>query len=231
MKIAWYGPEAPDGNPSRPTPRQLAALQSRFGVAPSDIDPRGQLRNAAAGVADFRRSGADDLVVIAPLAVLDHVLREGVRPIWSGAEVVDRSHPEAEWEVKGRWFRFTEFKRLTGLELKTEPAQPLRAKRPAVVAWLTRHTCDAAQRTALQALYGPGVVVKPHAGELGNARGTMGIIAGMNADDVVIVAPLSLIDELTKLAGGTGPLHGVMKDGRFVEFRRVIGLELQYEAV
>lgn len=221
MKIAWYGPGAP-------TPRQLARLGELFGDDVA-VELRGQIRNAADGAADYRRSGCDDLVVIAPLAVLDHLLREGLKPLWSDAEVVEASHPEREWEVKGRPFRFLGFKRLTALELKTEEPQPLGTKRPVRVAWVTRHRCDAAQLAALQDLYGPEVEVVRYTNELRGPQDLADVLKRIKAIDCVLVAPLSVFDGLCRQ--GIRPLRAVMDGSRFVELRRVTGLELRFEAV
>jgi hypothetical protein len=222
MKIAWFGP-APA------TPRQEAELRRLFGDT-CVTDFRGQLRNAAYAVADFRVSGADDLVVIAPLAVLDHLLHEGLRPLWAEAAECAASHPEREWAVKGKHFRFVGFRRLAGVELTTEVAKPLPARRPATVAWLSRHAVLPGQFDALRRLYGSDVRVRQHAAELRDAREAMEVVRRLGGDDVLLVGPLSLHDALAKLAG-VGPLRAIMEGDRFVEFRRVTGLKLQFEAV
>lgn len=222
MKIAWYGPGAP-------TPRQVVGLRGIYG---DDVvvDFVGAVGNAAATVAAFKRSGADDAVVVAPLAVCDKLLQEGMKPLWADAEVVDASHPEREWEVKGRHFRFLGFKRLVALDLKTEEPTALGSARPARVAWMTRHRCDAAQLSALQALYGADVEVVPATfGERDAAGDIAQTLRRLGAVDLVLVAPLSIFDALCKQS--IRPLKGVMERNRFVEFRRVTGLELRFEEV
>lgn len=220
MRIAWYGPGAA-------TPRQEAGLKELFG-ADTSIEFRGQIRNAEDGAADFRGSGCDDLVVIAPLAVLDHLLRQGIKPLWAEAEVVPASHPEAEWEVKGRHYRFVCFKRLTALTLQSETPKPLRvASQPVKVAWFTRHRCDAAQLAALQAMYGTEVQVVHQSREIHGPQDVAQAMKRVGATDCVLVAPLSIFDGLCKL--GIQPLRGLMDGQRFLEFRRVTGLELQFE--
>ncbi len=222
MQIAWYGP-------GQPSPRQLAGLREIYGDDVA-VDFCGQVRNAAVTVTAFRRSGADEAVVVAPLAVCDHLLREGLQPLWADAEVVDASHPEREWEVRGRHFRHLGFKRLVALDLKTEVPKALEVvTRPVRVAWFTRHHCEVGQMSALQALYGPDVeIVHARYGERGSADVAYAL-KSIQATDFVLVAPLSIFDALCKQ--GIHPLQGVMDGNRFVEFRRVTGLELRFEAV
>lgn len=58
----------------------------------------------------YKELQGEDLVVVAPLSVIDHLCRQGLKPLWAEMEIVKRE--DAEMEASGRFFRFKEFKRI-----------------------------------------------------------------------------------------------------------------------
>lgn len=220
MHIAWYGPAAQSA-------RQGELLQVHFPQLV--INYRGQAGNAARTVVDFRRSSADDLVMIAPRAVLEHVLREGVRPIWADAELCLPDHPERDIGPlpDGRCFRSTGYRRLVEMSFQTEVPTPLPIKgRVARVLALMSHIMSREEEDAIRALYPNATIIK-------DPRPFKGVpeirerFAQANADDLLSVAPLSIFGELC--GQGLQPLRGVMQVNRFLRLERVLALKEKFE--
>ena len=67
----------------------------------------------------FDHSGCDDLIVVAPYSVLDHLCRLGLRPLWSVNPEVQPGEPYS-FEFNRRYYRFDGFKRVVKLELVLE---------------------------------------------------------------------------------------------------------------
>lgn len=71
-------------------------------------------------VREFQRGGYDDILIVAPLSVIQEVARRGVKPLWAEMEQV--SPEEAETEASGRYYRFKEFRRIEEVKIIfTEP--------------------------------------------------------------------------------------------------------------
>jgi len=219
-KIAWYGPGAP-------SVRQMALLHQRFPQIA--IEYRGQAGNAARTAADYRGSCSDDLAVIAPRAVLEHLLREGLKPIWADAELCEADHPERDIGPlrDGRCFRSTGYRRLVEMRLETESPKPLPIKgRVARVLALLRHDMPREEEDAVRRLYPSAAIVK----DPRPFRGVQEIsdrLVSANADDLLLVAPLSIFGELCRQ--GIRPLRGVMQGDRFERLERVVELREVFE--
>jgi len=56
---------------------------------------------------------------VAPLWVIYHILKEGVKPLWADMEVID-DPAEADLEYRGRFYKFQGFKRISAIEIKYE---------------------------------------------------------------------------------------------------------------
>lgn len=122
MNIAWYSRHAP-------TSRQLASLRSLYG---NDVSINQDTRafDSADLIAErYRSSKADDLVVVAPLSVVQALVRRGVQPIWAEMECVASNHPNAEVRIKSRvgrvrYYRFIQFWRVRDIKLDLAPVEP-----------------------------------------------------------------------------------------------------------
>ncbi len=75
--------------------------------------------SAQAIEAVYRQGGYDDLVVVAPYSVLDHLCRLGLRPLWSVNPQVEATD---SWDFQhgGRFYKFERFARVVKLELVLE---------------------------------------------------------------------------------------------------------------
>jgi len=115
MKVYWMSRHAP-------LPSQIAELRRLFGEEvvieqdPKPFDSADDILNR------FRASGADELVIVAPLSVIAQIVQRGVKPLWAEMEVC--SPDEAEVEAAGRHYRFVRFRRIVGIEIKFEEVSP-----------------------------------------------------------------------------------------------------------
>jgi hypothetical protein len=212
------------------TPRQLALLQTQFG-ADVKLVHGGLIKNAQALAGAFRKSGADDLVVIAPMAMLEALLREGIRPIWPESEPCGESHPERDIKTRdGRCFRSTGFSRLVELRLEQEEPKALKVSRPpAKVLWAVReHRPETSAMVNLTDLYGADVQVDihPQGFTQGGHRAIAEEFRQGRYNDLVVVAPLPVFEGLTAL--GILPLK-VTLEGRTQRLSRVTGLTKRFE--
>lgn len=122
MTIAWYSRH-------EPTSRQLASLHQLFGP---DVVINQDTRafDAADIIARrYRESGADELVLVAPLHVVRVLVQRGIQPIWAQMEQCSASHPECEVSLKTRigrkrHYRFVQFWRVQGIHLDLAPITP-----------------------------------------------------------------------------------------------------------
>lgn len=117
MTIVWFSRH-------RPTRRQRQRLRELFGPELRLKRDKQPFDGADDVVARFRRSGADEMVVVAPLSVTRQILALGVRPILVEMRVCDAKHPQAEVVTNGRHYRFIRFYRLNRITLDTEELQP-----------------------------------------------------------------------------------------------------------
>jgi hypothetical protein len=101
-----------------PLPSQIRELKHLFGddvVIEQDPNP---FANADDIVQRFKTSGADELVVVAPLSVIAELVKRGIKPLWAEMKQVDAN--EAETEAAGRYYKFVKFRRIVGVEIKFE---------------------------------------------------------------------------------------------------------------
>lgn len=120
MNIIWFSRH-------HPTRRQRLRLRELYGTDVRILKDRRPFDNAQEVVARFRRSLADEMVVVAPLSVVRQLLLLGVRPIWAEMRTCTKTHPEAEVHVGGRkprHYRFVKFSRINGITLEVEELQP-----------------------------------------------------------------------------------------------------------
>ena len=110
----------------RPLPRQYAELRRLFGEVLVHHDA-----DAFASAEDikkrFDKGGYDDIVVVAPLWVIAHLLNLGIKPLYAQMDEV-KTAAGAEVTVRRldglHYFRFNRFRRLIEVELKFEELEP-----------------------------------------------------------------------------------------------------------
>ena len=115
-----------------PLPRQLAELEHHFPGYDLAIDGN-SFDGADDIISRYRRVAADELVVVAPLAVIRALTMRGVRPIFAEMRQVRcrgrDGQPNKEVEVRmgrrrPRCYRFERFHHVNGVDLKLEPLAP-----------------------------------------------------------------------------------------------------------
>jgi len=99
-----------------PLPAQLRELERLFGQVEVVQDPK-PFSSADDIVERFRLSGADDMLIVAPLSVIAAIVQRGVRPLW--AEMKQVFDPaEADTEANGRLYRFVRFRRIKDVRIE-----------------------------------------------------------------------------------------------------------------
>lgn len=111
--IAWFSRHAP-------LPVQLAELDRLFPghVLRRDIDP---FADADVVVERLRAMGAEEVVIVAPLSVLQALTERGIRPLRAVME--ECPGPERHLTSGGRSWRFLRFERVLGVKIITEPLE------------------------------------------------------------------------------------------------------------
>ena len=107
---------------SRHTPhqRQLVALREMYGqdaVIEQELRPFDDARQIARR---FREGGFDDMVIVAPLSVIQVLCNENIRMLWS--EAVEENDP-TKIEFRGarnQGYRFVRFRRIKRVVLEFE---------------------------------------------------------------------------------------------------------------
>lgn len=108
---------------------QMGALRRMFGPDVKVVEDPQPFDSAETIVRRYREGGYDNIIVVAPYSVLHRMVELGLRPLWAEAEVV--SDPsQADWETKGRHYRFLGFKRVKRLVLELEDLGPAARRKP-----------------------------------------------------------------------------------------------------
>lgn len=108
-KILWLSQH-------KPLLRQRKELEKLFGevIILQNVNP---FTNAKDIVRRYRTGGYDDLVVVAPLSVIERLCQMGLRPLWAEMEQV-QNDGSVEVTVRNRFYRFVEFKRIKAVRLE-----------------------------------------------------------------------------------------------------------------
>jgi hypothetical protein len=111
MKVYWMSRHEPLAS-------QIKELKRLFGDEVEIEQDPNPFSSADDIARRFRESGADELVVVAPLSVIAELVKRGIKPLWAEMQQVDAN--EAETEAAGRYYKFVKFKRIVGVEIKFE---------------------------------------------------------------------------------------------------------------
>ncbi len=190
MKVMWYSRFSV-------TERQMAELRRLYGAEVQIVHKT--INNVVELVSDYQQSGADDLVFIGPMAVLEIVFRLGLRPLWAQSVPCEGSHPECDVTTdNGRHFRFVRFERIVELGLRYAPKlEPLCGVRRVLV--LMRHDLRAEGESKLRRLYRSELtIVQPRYEQNLTANAVRALMREYSAGDIVLVAPLTIFDELCR---------------------------------
>lgn len=109
IKILWLSQH-------KPLPQQRKKLENLFGeiMLLRDVNP---FANAKDIYQRYQAGGYDDLVVVAPLSVIERLCEMGLHPLWAEMEQVENDG-SAEVVVRERFYRFVEFKRIKAVKLE-----------------------------------------------------------------------------------------------------------------
>jgi hypothetical protein len=123
MTVVWFSKH-------QPTRRQRTAMRELFGPQVRILRDRRPFDDAQQVVTRFRRVGADEMVIVAPLAVIRHIVMQGIHPIWAEMRICKATHPHCEVHINNRHYRFSRFARITGLTITTEPIKTPLERQP-----------------------------------------------------------------------------------------------------
>lgn len=111
MKIMWFSRH-------EPIPKQIAELERLFGDVEVVQDPN-PFSGADDVVRRFRESGADEMVIVAPLTVIDQITKRGIQPLYAEMRLVE-NEPYYDVNVNGRKFVFERFTRIKRVIVEKE---------------------------------------------------------------------------------------------------------------
>lgn len=119
MTIVWFSRH-------EPTSRQLSTLKLMYGSNLAIIRDGRAFTSAADIASRFRQSGASELLVVAPLTVIQALNRLGIKPLWAEMRPCLPTHPDAEVVARPRvgpprHYRFIRFCRINSIRLDTTP--------------------------------------------------------------------------------------------------------------
>ncbi|MEM4449342.1 MAG: hypothetical protein QXQ33_00760 [Nitrososphaerota archaeon] len=101
-----------------PTKSQVEALKQLFNDDIHLVIDPNPFSSAEAVVNRYKSSGCHDILVVAPLSVIQKMTEMGVFPLWS--EMKQCTKEEAEVEVNGRFYKFVRFRRIKGVKIEFE---------------------------------------------------------------------------------------------------------------
>ena len=112
-KILWMSRHEPHR-------RQIETLRNTYGgdtIVEQESRPFDDARQIAKR---FREGNYDDMVIVAPLSVIQVLCNEGIRMLWS--EAVEENDPsKIEFRgARGQGFRFVRFRRIKRVALELE---------------------------------------------------------------------------------------------------------------
>jgi len=72
---------------------------------------------SAEEIVDFyRKENFDDMLIVAPLSVIQKITEHGIYPLWAEMKVVENKE-EADTEASGRYYKFIGFKRIKEVKI------------------------------------------------------------------------------------------------------------------
>ncbi len=214
-KILWISRSTPGDS-------QVEGLRTLHG---SDVEVTHlDLPNGSDAANEFEAGRYDDIVAVVPLAVLDHFLRQRLRPLWS--EAVEEIDP-TKVEFRGgdrRGYRFNRYRRVTEVSLELTPVETQEMRR---VLRFTRHQTLPEEAAEIRHLFGQEVRIETDSRPFRDGREIRERFQRSGADDLLVVAPYGMLDQLTK--SGIKPLWGEVMNERFVALHRLNGVRVRFE--
>ena len=105
---------------------QITALQQIFGSVKIDFVPE-ELRTASFMSVEkickyFWVKRYDEMVVVAPLSVIQKITEKGFKPLYAKCNAVPVA--QGDWAVNGKGYRFDRFVRVTAVKMETQELTP-----------------------------------------------------------------------------------------------------------
>jgi len=106
-----------------PTPCQLRDLKAEW--PDHELLPDVRPFDSADDIIErFRKAQGDELLVVAPLSVVQAITKKGIDILWAEMRQVPCSDERVEVRIKNRCYRFISFKRVAGIKIITKPLHP-----------------------------------------------------------------------------------------------------------
>ncbi len=110
-KIIWFS-----RHPA--IPKQVGELKRLFGEDIEVIQDPKPFANADDVIKRYKKMGGDEMVIVAPLSVIDAICKKGIKPLWAEMEQVPAD--QADVNANGRGYKFIKFRRVKRLVLEFE---------------------------------------------------------------------------------------------------------------
>lgn len=111
MKIVWFSRH-------KPIQKQLNELKRLFGPDVEVIQDPDPFSGADDVVERFKKLGGDEMVIVAPISVIDQITKRGIQPLY--AEMVLTEGDDFDVEANGRRFIFDRFTRIKRVIIEKE---------------------------------------------------------------------------------------------------------------
>ena len=95
------------------------------------------------------------------------------------------------------------------------------------ILWVSRHKVLSSQKRELRSIYSDDVDIRVYSKVFKDVKEIVNYYKRNKFDDIVIVAPLSVIKKMCEL--GIKPLWAEMHKGRFIKFKRITDIKIEYE--
>lgn len=115
VKIMWFSQHSP-------VPRQIFELKRLFGEVEIIQDPK-PFSGADDVINRFKKSGAEEMVIVAPISVIAQIVQRGVNPLYAEMTLVGENE-ECDVEYRGRRYRFDRFTRIKRVVIEKEEVVP-----------------------------------------------------------------------------------------------------------
>jgi hypothetical protein len=220
-RILWISQFAPLGV-------QVWALQGMFG-ADCEVVHR-NISSAQEVAREYNQGGYSDIVCVVPLTTLDHICRQGLKPLWS--DMVEAPPPDKrvpDLEFRGRRMWFAGYRRVLEVTLDLEPVEPRSGVNK--ILRVTRHPIAGGELAAFQAAFGPQVQFVENPQPFRDGADIIDRMRRLGADEVLVVAPYSVYDQMVR--AGVKPLYAKMVEighhgWTFKSLHRVVGITVRF---
>lgn len=199
-KIIWF-------SQYEPLQKQIVELERLFGQV-EIVRDTGTFSDSDHVVRRYIKSRAVEIVAVAPLHSINQITKRGIYPLY--AEMAPTIGENHDVIARGKKFTFDRFTRVKKIKIIKEELEPNKTFLKKII-WLSRHELIQKQIDELNRLFGQvGMIIDPN--PISSADDIIDRFKKSGADDIGVVAPLSIIQGLTEQ--GIFPLRAEMKSGK-----------------